>query len=393
MLQADIGAAIAQLASLWSLSMAFRFRSHGSWMQTWWLSTLLLAVVCANGCSASDPDSGPAIVLAAAEEPVTETDSDTPQADKATEESTAEPPSQPASPPEEAPPSEESKEKPEQQDTEEEPDDNHPFPKRMEAPPLDGAVAWINVAGPIDLEDLRGKFVVLDFWTYCCINCMHVLPELKKLERAYPNEVVVIGVHSAKFETEQDTDNIREAVLRYEIEHPVINDANHAVWTDYMCQSWPSLRIVDPEGFLVAGNSGEIDFETLDGFFKRALPYYRDKGLLDETPVRFDLERERVADTPLRFPGKVLADEPSQRLFIADSNHNRIVVASTDGTLIDTIGAGGIGASDGDFATATFDHPQGMVLRDDRYREPSPPKNRSPFPASDHHCGHRHTGA
>ena len=67
--------------------------------------------------------------------------------------------------------------------------------------------------------------MILDFWTYCCINCMHILPELKKLEHAYPNEVVVIGVHSAKFETEQDSKNIHEAVLRYEIEHPVVNDA------------------------------------------------------------------------------------------------------------------------------------------------------------------------
>lgn len=247
---------------------------------------------------------------------------------------------------------------------EQEPEDNHPFPRRIEAPPLDGAVAWINVAGPIDLEDLRGKFVVLDFWTYCCINCIHVLPELKKLERAYPNEVVVIGVHSAKFETEQDTDNIREAVLRYEIEHPVINDSNHAVWTDYMCRSWPSLRVIDPEGFLVAGNSGEIDFETLDGFFKRAIPYYRENGLLDESPVRFDLERHSAEETPLRFPGKLLADEPNQRLFIADSNHNRIVICGTDGSLVNTIGSGQIGADDGDFDTATFDHPQGMALID-----------------------------
>ena len=83
---------------------------------------------------------------------------------------------------------------------------------------------WLNTTRPISLADLRGKFVLLDFWTYCCINCMHMLPELKKLEQAYPNELVVIGVHSAKFESEQDTENIREAVLRYEIEHPVVND-------------------------------------------------------------------------------------------------------------------------------------------------------------------------
>ncbi|HEY3391418.1 MAG TPA: thioredoxin-like domain-containing protein, partial [Lacipirellulaceae bacterium] len=95
----------------------------------------------------------------------------------------------------------------------------NPFPTRVAAPPLDGG-EWVNTAGPMSLADLRGRFVLLDFWTYCCINCMHVLPELKKLEHAYPNELVVIGIHSAKFEGEQVSENIREAAQRYEIEHP-----------------------------------------------------------------------------------------------------------------------------------------------------------------------------
>lgn len=238
----------------------------------------------------------------------------------------------------------------------------HPFPRRMPAPSLDGGLAWLNVGGPLDLKQLRGKFVLLDFWTYCCINCMHVLPELKKLERAYPNELVVIGVHSAKFDTEQETDSIRDAILRYEIEHPVINDARHVVWNKYFCRSWPSLRIIDPQGYLIAGHSGEIEFEALDEFFKQALPYYRQIGALDETPLRFDLARYQVEPTPLRFPGKVLADEPGDRLFIADSNHNRIVITRLDGTLLDVIGSGEIGATDGPYATAQFDHPQGMAL-------------------------------
>ncbi|MBX7169027.1 MAG: redoxin domain-containing protein [Pirellulales bacterium] len=239
----------------------------------------------------------------------------------------------------------------------------HPFPRRVKSPPLDGGHAWINTAGPLDIEELRGKFVLLDFWTYCCINCMHILPELKKLEAAYPNELVVIGVHSAKFDTEQDSDNIKEAVLRYDIEHPVVNDADHAIWDNFFVSSWPSLRIIDPEGNVVAGHSGEIDFAALDDFFKQALPYYRAKGLLDETPLHFALARAQAEATPLRFPGKLLADEAGDRLFISDSNHNRIVVAKLDGTLIETIGSGQLGAADGDFATATFNRPQGMALQ------------------------------
>ncbi|MCA9103667.1 MAG: redoxin domain-containing protein [Planctomycetales bacterium] len=240
----------------------------------------------------------------------------------------------------------------------------HPFPRRAPAPPLTGGEGWLNTAGPIDLEALRGKFVVLDFWTYCCINCMHILPELKKLELAYPNEVVVIGVHSAKFDTEKGSDNIAEAVQRYEILHPVVNDSQHRIWNNFHITSWPSLRVIDPEGNLVAGASGEIDFETLDGFFQQALPYYRARGLLDETPMHFELESYAAADTPLRYPAKVLADEAGDRLFIADSNHNRIVVTSLAGESRYTIGSGAIGKNDGDFASATFNHPQGMALGD-----------------------------
>jgi len=241
----------------------------------------------------------------------------------------------------------------------------HPFPQHQKAPSLEGGVAWINTAGPIDLTQLKGKFVVLDFWTYCCINCMHVLPELKKLEKAYPKNVVVIGVHSAKFDGEEDTKNITDAVLRHEIEHPVVNDSGHVIWDKFFSQSWPTLRIIDPEGNLVAGHSGEISFEVLDGFMKNALPYYRQRGLLDEKPISFDLEAYKAQQTPLRFPGKVLADETGGRLFIADSNHNRIVVTKLDGTLLEVIGSGTAGTADGAYDKAAFDHPQGMALHMD----------------------------
>src|ERR671919_536692 len=102
------------------------------------------------------------------------------------------------------------------------------------APELAGGVAWLNTAGPLSLKkDLKGKVVLLDFWTLCCINCIHILPDLAKLEKKYANELVVVGVHSPKFENEKDTNSIRKAILRYQIEHPVINDADHKVWERY----------------------------------------------------------------------------------------------------------------------------------------------------------------
>lgn len=238
----------------------------------------------------------------------------------------------------------------------------NPFPNRFPAPELDGGVEWLNAAGPISMKDLRGKIVLLDFWTFCCINCIHVLPDLEFLEKKYAKEIVVIGVHSAKFDNEKETGNIRKAILRYEIEHPVVNDANMLIWRKFGVRAWPSLVLVDPEGNYCGYVSGEGNRELLDTVVQKLIAYHKAKGTLDETPVKFDLERSRVAATPLRFPGKVLADEAGQRLFISDSNNNRIVVTSLDGKLLDVIGSGAIGSKDGSYAEAQFDHPQGMTL-------------------------------
>ena len=238
----------------------------------------------------------------------------------------------------------------------------NPFPNRFAAPELDGGVEWLNTSGPISMKDLRGKIVLLDFWTFCCINCMHVLPDLDFLEKKYGKEIVVIGVHSAKFDNEKETGNIRKAILRYEIEHPVINDANMIVWRKFQVRAWPSLVLVDPEGQYCGYVSGEGNRELLDSVVQRLIAYHKAKGTLDETPVKFDLERSRVADSPLRFPGKVLADAVGKRLFISDSNHNRIVVSSLEGKLLDVIGSGAIGSKDGSYSDAQFDHPQGMTL-------------------------------
>ncbi|MBS0203331.1 MAG: redoxin domain-containing protein [Planctomycetes bacterium] len=238
----------------------------------------------------------------------------------------------------------------------------NPFPKAFPAPDLEGGIEWLNVGGPITLKDLRGKVVVLDFWTFCCINCMHVLPDLKFLEQKYGKELVVIGVHSAKFDNEKETGNIRKAILRYEIEHPVINDANMTVWRKFQINSWPSLVLIDPEGNYCGVAPGEGNRELLDTVIGKLIAYHKSKGTLDETPVNFDLERNRAPATPLRFPGKLLVDDANHRLFVSDSNNNRIVVAGLDGKLIDVIGSGAIGSKDGSYSEAQFDHPQGMTL-------------------------------
>ena len=239
-----------------------------------------------------------------------------------------------------------------------------PFPGRVRLPEsmLEGGKGWLNSAGEISVKDLRGKIVLIDFWTYCCINCMHILPDLKRLEEKYPNELVVIGVHSAKFDNEKDSEHIRDAIMRYDIQHPVVNDAEMTIWRNFRVQSWPTLVVVDPEGFYIGSQSGEGNGKLFEGVVEKLIAYHKAKGTLDTTPVKFALEREKLAPKPLKFPGKILADSERARLFITDTSHNRIVIAGIDGKLLDVIGSSAKGAADGAYEAASFNHPNGMAL-------------------------------
>ena len=140
---------------------------------------------------------------------------------------------------------------------------------RVRAPELEGARGWLNTDRPLSLAALRGKVVLLDFWTYGCINCIHVIPDLQRLEAKYPRELVVIGVHSAKFENEKETENIRRVVLRYQIEHPVVNDADFRIWNAYAVRAWPTQVLIDTAGYVVGRVAGEGHYDVLDGAIGR----------------------------------------------------------------------------------------------------------------------------
>jgi thiol-disulfide isomerase/thioredoxin/sugar lactone lactonase YvrE len=236
---------------------------------------------------------------------------------------------------------------------------------RLRAPEITGGRGWLNTDKPLSLAGLKGKVVLLDFWTYGCINCIHIIPDLKRLEEKYANQLVVIGVHSAKFQNEKETENIRRIILRYEIEHPVYNDSEYAVWQSYGVRAWPTQVLIDPAGYIIGGVSGEGNYEIIDQAIAKTIEDFRKRGELNEEPLKLVLERAKVGDLPLAFPGKVLADANADRLFIADSNHNRIVITKLDGTLLDTIGTGDAGAADGAFDKASFYRPQGMALAGD----------------------------
>ncbi|XP_022747672.1 protein SUPPRESSOR OF QUENCHING 1, chloroplastic isoform X1 [Durio zibethinus] len=233
-------------------------------------------------------------------------------------------------------------------------------------PEFPAKLDWLNTA-PLQFQrDLQGKVVLLDFWTYCCINCMHVLPDLEFLEKKYKDKpFTVVGVHSAKFDNEKDLEAIRNAVLRYGITHPVVNDGDMYLWRELGVNSWPTFAIVGPNGKLLAQISGEGHRKDLDYLVEAALLFYGQKKLLDYTSIPLNLEQDndpRLLTSPLKFPGKLAMDILNNRLFISDSNHNRIVVTDLDGNFIIQIGSTGEeGLRDGFFDDATFNHPQGLA--------------------------------
>jgi thiol-disulfide isomerase/thioredoxin/DNA-binding beta-propeller fold protein YncE len=234
------------------------------------------------------------------------------------------------------------------------------YSQRAEAT-LNGGVAWINSA-PISISELRGKIVLLDFWTFCCINCHHILPVLAKLEEKYQDELVVIGVHSAKFDAERDTENIRRKVAEYRIKHPVINDARMALWNHYQIEYWPTLVLIDARGYVYSKYASEGHDAEVDRDIGLLIDEAKARGELNTTPLKFSPEMERPVNGPLLYPGKVLADSAGKRLFITDTGHNRIIQATLYGAEPKAIGSGQQGLDDGAYEKATFNRPQGLCL-------------------------------
>lgn len=234
------------------------------------------------------------------------------------------------------------------------------------APEFPEGLDWLNTAAPVTLAELRGKVVLLDFWTYGCINCIHILPDLERLEEEFADELVVIGVHSAKFVNESATDNIRQVILRYDIEHPVVNDRDFEVWRAWGANAWPTTVLIDPAGNVVGGHPGEGVYDVVAPVITSLVAEFDTRGALDRTPLTFALEKDGQPNRVLAFPGKVHVAPQDDRLFIADTAHNRIVVADrTTGQVLAVYGSGPPGRRDGPAASAAFDAPQGLALAAD----------------------------
>jgi thiol-disulfide isomerase/thioredoxin len=223
---------------------------------------------------------------------------------------------------------------------------------RVRAPELRGR-QWLNTGGrSLTLADLRGKIVLLDFWTFACINCLHVLDELRPLEEQYGDVLVIIGVHSPKFEHERDPDALKAAVERYGVRHPVLDDFDMTMWQQYAAKAWPTLAVIDPTGYLVASMAGEGHAEGLARLIDQLIAEHEARGTLHRgdgpyvPPV--------VEETTLRFPGKAI-ELPERTVLVSDSARHQLVEFEADGeTVIRRIGSGRRGEP--------FNEPQGLLL-------------------------------
>ncbi|MHC3470176.1 NHL domain-containing thioredoxin family protein [Streptomyces sp. 7R007] len=235
---------------------------------------------------------------------------------------------------------------------------------RVRAPELTGRAGWLNTGGrQYTLADLRGRIVVLDFWTFCCINCLHVLDELRELEEKHADTVVVIGVHSPKFVHEAEHAAVVDAVERYGVEHPVLDDPELATWKQYAVRAWPTLVVIDPEGYVVAQHAGEGHVHAIERLVTELEAEHEAKGTLRRGDGPYVAPEPEP--TTLRFPGKALL-LPGGNLLVSDTTRHQLVELEADGeSVVRRIGSGARGFADGTARTAAFNEPQGLALLDE----------------------------
>ena len=200
----------------------------------------------------------------------------------------------------------------------------------MRAPELRGR-GWLNTDGPLSLADLRGRFVLLDFWTFCCINCLHVLDEMREVEERYDGELVVIGVHSPKFEHEADPDALAAAVERYDVRHPVLDDPELVTWQAYTARAWPTLVLIDPEGYVVAQYAGEGHAHAIASLLAQLRDEHAARGTLQ--PGDSPYVAPPAPEGDLRFPAKAVR-LPDGHFLVADAGHGAIAEVDVDGALV-----------------------------------------------------------
>ena len=235
----------------------------------------------------------------------------------------------------------------------------------MDAPEIaQPGLEWFNVAAPLPIASLRGRIVILDFWTEGCINCMHIIPTLRRVEERFPDKVVVIGVHSPKFANEKSAASVRDAISRYEIRHPIIHDPEMTIWRAYGVNAWPTLIVIGSDGSILGAIPGEPDPDRLLGGIDNLVAQSAKAGTLKPAP--FNLTPLPEPKGRFLFPGKLKPIPGHDKKWVlADGGHNQIVLLDDSGKDLARYGSGQAGLLDGAAGEARFNHPQGVIASSD----------------------------
>jgi DNA-binding beta-propeller fold protein YncE len=220
---------------------------------------------------------------------------------------------------------------------------------------------WFNVDTPVRLSEQKGRVILLNFATYCSLHCLHIIADLNYLANKYPNELVIIGIHGPRFPAERSTEHVRNAISRNHIRHPVIHDPDYRLWQRFGIHSGPTLGVIDTLGHIVGSISGEGNRHKLERIISALLA--RAGQPPRESHAAYVLKQPSEPQRPLLFPDKLLATE--NRVYIADSGHNRVLVTSPQGLILHQYGDGNPGFIDGNGFAAAFDAPQGLVITDE----------------------------
>ncbi len=224
-----------------------------------------------------------------------------------------------------------------------------------------GTGGWVNTERPLTADDLRGRIILLDFWTYGCINCMHVIPDLEYLEKKFP-QLLVIGVHSAKYKGEGLSDRIRAAAERFGIHHPVMNDNDFKIWDSFGVNAWPTFVLLDGSGNEFSRYAGEGHRASLEKDIAKLA------ASVNDTRMPEVLVAKAQDSGVLSFPSHITfapATPMGPLFFVSDTSHNRVIGLDEAGKLKVTIGSGAAALKDGDMKTAAFNRPRGIIVVND----------------------------
>ena len=227
-------------------------------------------------------------------------------------------------------------------------------------------INWLNTKKNISLSDLKGKFVLIQFLSFSSINSLHAISDLKKIETKYSKELQIIAVHSGKFPTQKNFENIRQAVLKFDITYPVALDKDFSIWNSYGINSWPTHILINPVGEIIGKLSGEGISQSLEEIIPDLIKEFDSQKKLNRNTVTLlSLEKDKLAETVLSFPSKVILNESGTELYISDTNHHRILhIDIQRKKILDIIGSNEIGNENGFFSEAKFNRPNGIFLKE-----------------------------